>query len=329
MSLLDTFSHWFHPRRSNNHRPKVLHPQVIAGLTIAIFGLAVIAQPAKFVMNNMGTVLGYASNISASDVVAQINQQRLTQGEEPLVPNSALNQAAFAKAQNMFAQQYWAHVAPDGTQPWFFFKQAGYNYSIAGENLARDFGNTPDMVNAWMQSPTHKENIMNPRYHETGVAVVNGTLLGTETTLVVQLFGTPQTKVPEISAAGQTTQAAQPANKPAVKAAKTTIPTAALATPQPAELTILPEPTEARTQTLGTEVLPITVLSSPPLFSPLQLIKVFFLAIIFVLSTTLFYDWVIMNNSNTVRLVGKNLAHILLFLTIAFLLVFFKGGIIG
>ncbi len=342
MSFLDTLSHWFHPRRSNNHRPRVLHAPVLAGLTVAVIGLAALAQPAKFVMNGMGNVLGYASNINASDVIAQINQQRQTSGAPALVPNSALNQAAFAKAQNMFTQQYWAHVAPDGTQPWFFFKQAGYNYSIAGENLARDFANTPDMVSAWMQSPTHKENIMNARYRETGVAVVNGTLLGTETTLVVQLFGSPQTQVPQISDQGQTAPAPAPAVKPAVKAATTTSakPTKAqlLASPTPlptpvdaapTEVTIINQPSASNTQTLGTEVLPITTLAAPPLFSPLQLIKVFFLAIIFVLSTTLFYDWVIMSNTNTVRLVGKNLAHILLFLATAFLLVFFKGGIIG
>ena len=355
MSFSDTFVHWFHPRRSNNHRPKVLHTQVIAGLTVAIFALAFISQPLKYGVNSVGRVLGYASDITADQVISQINQQRATSGESPLRVNSELNQAAFAKAQNMFSLQYWAHVAPDGTQPWFFFKQANYQYSIAGENLARDFSTTPDMVQAWMNSPTHKENIMNGRYQETGVAVVNGTLLGTETTLVVQLFGTPQTVQPAITesagstAAPQSTQNALPASPAPTKRPKVTpLPsnkptTVIVASPvaSPAlsqeptttptqEVTIESNPaTELNSKTLGSTVLPVTVLATPPLFSPLQLIKAFFLAIIFVLSTTLFYDWVIMSNSNSVRLVGKNFAHILLFLTVAFLLVFFKGGIIG
>lgn len=319
MSFSNTFVHWFHPRRSNNHRPKVLHTPVIAGLTVVVFALAFIAQPLKYGVNSMGKVLGYASNITANDVITQINQQRQTTGEAPLKINSSLNQAAFAKAENMFAQQYWAHVGPDGTEPWFFFKQANYHYSIAGENLARDFSTTGDMVQAWMASPTHKENIMNDRYQETGVAVVNGTLLGTETTLVVQLFGTPQANEPQItknarSITSETQAAVKVSPVPAVSP----------------ELTFINDPsTETNSRTLGSTVLPITILSAPPLFSPLQLVKVFFLAIIFVLSSTLFYDWVIMSNSNSVRLVGKNMAHILLLLTVAFLLVFFKGGIIG
>jgi len=301
---------------------------------IAVFGLAAVAQPLKFVVNQSGGILGYASNISANDVVSQINQQRQNSGASALTTNSTLNQAAFAKAQNMLAQQYWAHVAPDGTQPWFFFKQAGYSYSIAGENLARDFSDTSDMVSAWMQSPTHKENIMNARYRETGVAVVNGTLLGTETTLVVQLFGSAPTNTPKISDTAKTVKASPaPSNRPTTKVAATGSGAVQNITPipsPPTEITVINAPTsENSTQTLGAEVLPITVLSAPPLFSPLQLMKALFLAIIFVLSSTLFYDWVLMNNSNTVRLVGKNLAHILLLLTIAFLLVFFKGGIIG
>ncbi len=347
MSFSDTFIHWFHPRRSNNHRPKLLHTSVIASLTVVVFALAFVAQPIKYGMNSMGKVLGYASDINANEVISQINTQRQGQGEAPLKVNSSLNQAAFAKAENMFAQQYWAHVGPDGTEPWFFFKQANYQYSIAGENLARDFGNTTDMVQAWMASPTHKENILNGRYQETGVAVVNGTLLGTETTLVVQLFGTPRANIPAVTAdASQTTQAlassaptAKPTAKPTLKPkaspvvlANTPVNSPEVSpepTPSP-ELTFVNNPSdEVNSRTLGSTVLPITVLSTPPLFSPLQLIKAFFLAIIFVLSATLFYDWVIMSNSNSVRLVGKNVAHILLLLTVAFLLVFFKGGIIG
>lgn len=315
MSFSEIFLHWFHPRRSNNHRPKVLHPRMITGLTLVVLGLAVVSQPIKMVVNKTGSVLGYASNISAGDVITQVNQQRQQLGESALRINPLLNQAAQAKAQHMFSKQYWAHVSPDGTQPWFFFKQVQYQYSIAGENLARDFSNTPDMVQAWMNSPTHKENILNGRYQDTGVAVVNGTLLGTQTTLVVQLFGTPQQTAPAVTA----------------KAAKVTSPVAEAAPTQ--QITILTEPTSGvqgdQTQTLGATVLPITTLSAPPLFSPLQLMKAFFLAIIFMLSSTLFYDWVIMGNSNTVRMVGKNFAHILLLLTVAFLLVFFKGGIIG
>lgn len=356
-SFSDSLLHWFHPRRSNNHRPRVLHPQILGLLALSIFGLALAGQPLKHVIHRFGGVLGYASNISAGDVVAQVNQRRADAGEGALVTSSALNQAAFAKAQNMLALQYWAHVAPDGTQPWFFFKQAGYRYSIAGENLARDFETTGDMVQGWMDSPTHKENILNSRYRETGVAVVNGSLEGVETTLVVQLFGAPQNQAPTVKATDDSTPKVAAKAPVQTKTVAKTSSTVIVSSPAPTsspQPTGLPSPTpivtiiegqseparpeitltaspgsETDPRILGSTVLPITVLGKAPLFSPLQLIKAFFLAIIFVISATLFYDWVIMNNRNTVRLVGKNLAHILLFLTVAFLLVFFKGGVIG
>ncbi len=330
MSLFTTLAHLFHPRRSNNHRPRLLHPE--AFLVFIVFaGVFFAAQkPLGFLVERSGYVLGFASSITASEVIAKTNEARVNSGLEPLTANSALNQAALAKAQHMFTQQYWAHVGPDGTQPWAFFKEAGYRYSTAGENLARDFSNTSDMHVAWMASPTHKANIMNPKYREIGIAVVDGKLLGTETTLVVQLFGTPlsgEASIAEDTPAPTRTVAQAPNAPAAVK----------LATPQPTpEITIAeeksiaaPSETSPHAEVLGGGIFPLTTLKAPPLYSPLQLTKAFFLAIIFLIVGTLAYDGFVMSNRNTIRLVGKNLAHILLFVFVAFLLIFFKGGVIS
>ena len=111
----------------------------------------------------------------------------------------------------MFEKGYWAHNAPDGATPWDFIHGEGYRYTYAGENLARDFSYSKDVVDAWMASPSHRDNLMRPEYQEIGFAVVNGTLNGSETTLVVQMFGTKregtaivqETKkpiIPEVSA---------------------------------------------------------------------------------------------------------------------------------
>jgi hypothetical protein len=90
----------------------------------------------------------------------------------------------------MYARDYWAHVSPIGTQPWFFITESGYQYRYAGENLARDFSDPDSVVKAWMNSPSHKDNLLSDKYHDIGVAVVDGKLGGQETTLVVQMFGT-------------------------------------------------------------------------------------------------------------------------------------------
>jgi hypothetical protein len=92
----------------------------------------------------------------------------------------------------MFKNNYWAHVSPTGTEPWDFILAEDYDYSYAGENLAKNFNSSKEVVTAWYNSPSHKENLLNKNYTEMGFAVVNGTLDGYKTTLVVQMFGKPR-----------------------------------------------------------------------------------------------------------------------------------------
>jgi hypothetical protein len=108
-----------------------------------------------------------------------------------LQEDSRLNAAAAAKAQNMFEENYWAHYSPSGKDPWGFIQGAGYKFSYAGENLARNFETSPEVVDAWMASPTHKANIINTHYTQVGMAVAEGTINGQKTVLVVQEFGRP------------------------------------------------------------------------------------------------------------------------------------------
>jgi len=92
----------------------------------------------------------------------------------------------------MFAQNYWAHVAPDGTQPWQFISESGYAYQSAGENLARDFSDEKKLMAGWLNSPTHKANILNGNFSETGVAILDGEIDGEPVLLVVNLFAQPR-----------------------------------------------------------------------------------------------------------------------------------------
>ena len=89
----------------------------------------------------------------------------------------------------MFAKNYWAHVSPDGTTPWVFIKSAGYSYVYAGENLARGYNTSQDVVTAWMASPEHKQNMLSSNYQNVGFAIVTGNLTGEDTVLVVEMFG--------------------------------------------------------------------------------------------------------------------------------------------
>ncbi len=182
------WTHYFIPQERNNYRASALKPNFLLFLLVAyLLNQSII----KTLTITKPGILGYSSEITAQKVFDQTNIERQKNGLPPLVYNETLSKSAKAKAEDMFANDYWAHNSPQGKNPWTFFDQVGYKYSVAGENLAKDFNNTDSLMKAWMASPTHKANIVHNSYQEIGIAVVNGTLGGIKTTLVVQHFGTP------------------------------------------------------------------------------------------------------------------------------------------
>ncbi len=196
MKLAVSFYHYFLPHESNNFKARVLQPFFLIVILSFVISLQIILRllPASGVK-----ILGYAAYISPEEIVRLTNEERVKHGLEALKMNTVLSQAALAKGTDMLNKDYWAHTAPDGTEPWKFFLDFGYRYRFAGENLARDFSNPADVVSAWMASPTHKENILSDKYQEIGVAVVEGDMGGVDTTLVVQLFGTKLSEAPRIA----------------------------------------------------------------------------------------------------------------------------------
>lgn len=157
-------------------------------------------------------ILGTAS-FSADQIIVLTNAKRTQNGFSPLSQNSLLTQAATAKANDMFANDYWAHNSPKGKTPWNFISAAGYKYVFAGENLARDFNDAASVVDAWMDSPSHRSNLLDSNFKEIGVAVENGKFGGREETLVVQMFGTSIAQVPSQEPLAQATPAPQIANE--------------------------------------------------------------------------------------------------------------------
>jgi len=198
--------HFLLPHHSNNHRAKALHIDSLLCyvLLFAIFNLGI-----RIIHREFPNVLGYATDIRVDALLASTNDERASNGLNPLKLNATLSQAAAAKAQDMFTNDYWAHNSPQGKTPWSFIVNSGYRYTIAGENLAKNFSTSGGVISAWMASPTHKDNIIKPGYQDVGFAIVNGILNGEETTLVVQMFaagGSPiavnppvETVIPEVA----------------------------------------------------------------------------------------------------------------------------------
>lgn len=178
--------HLLTPRHTNNHHARVLHVDAmfVYLLAFVFFRLLLSLGHAQF-----PEVLGYATDIRIEQLLAATNAKRAEVGLAPLVLDQRLSRAAALKAQDMFAKSYWAHNSPDGKTPWEFVTSVGYRYRVAGENLAKNFSVSSAVIDAWMASSTHKDNIIREDYKDIGFAVVNGRLGDEETTLVVQMFG--------------------------------------------------------------------------------------------------------------------------------------------
>lgn len=201
--MLKFLRHLFLPHESNNHRARLLHPSSILTLIAIFFGFQVVITQ---ISRSYPQILGYAATqISPEEVITLTNDQRQANGLQPVKMDPELNIAASQKAADMFARDYWAHVSPIGTQPWYFITNSGYSYRYAGENLARDFSSPQSVIQAWMDSPSHRDNLLNPKYQDIGLAVVDGKLGGRETTLVVQMFGTKLSAPSDISKSSSTT----------------------------------------------------------------------------------------------------------------------------
>lgn len=193
---------WFLPHKDTHKKAHFLSWEAMLIYVLLFIFLQVSFSIVGFLKPG---VLGIVSNIDSKKVIELTNAERTKKGLNPVTENEALNKAAYFKAKNMFEENYWAHFAPSGKSPWDFIQGAGYRFTYAGENLAKNFYNSDDIVIAWMNSPSHRDNLLNEHYKDIGIAVVNGVLNGTETTLIVQEFGTTEliASKPTISISGE------------------------------------------------------------------------------------------------------------------------------
>lgn len=183
------FKHHFLPHKELKIRANFLNHKFFYFYSLIFILFLLVVNLSKTVTPG---VLGYASDIKVRELLEKTNEVRVKNGKSSLVINETLSKAAMQKAKFMFERDFWAHTSPDGVEPWDFIIKEGYDYSYAGENLARNFYYSKEVVDAWMNSPSHKENLLSENYDEVGFAVVNGVLNGYETTLVVQMFGRPR-----------------------------------------------------------------------------------------------------------------------------------------
>ncbi|OGH18032.1 MAG: hypothetical protein A3F31_03795 [Candidatus Levybacteria bacterium RIFCSPHIGHO2_12_FULL_38_12] len=282
--------HLLFPRESNNHRSKLLHHQSLL-FAIAFFLIAGVSV--HIFKTQYASVLGIATNISVQQLLALTNKEREKAGVGTVVLNEELSKAAAKKASDMFSKNYWAHNSPDGKTPWYFIKGQGYEYVYAGENLARGFGTSEEVVKAWMASPSHKENLISSYYKDIGFAVIEGKLLGENTTLVVQEFGN-KTLIAKETKTSEVVQLPRQENQVAGKQA------------------IVSEPS----------VIHIPLLDSFSISRNISVGVIGLFVFIFII------DMIIVARKNIVRLVGHNVDHIFFLGGMLILMFIFSKGII-
>ncbi len=275
----------------------------------------------SFARTNFPSVLGTFADITNQQLLILTNQQRQNNNLPSLTDNGELDQAAANKAADMFAKDYWAHNAPDGTTPWVFIKAAGYNYIYAGENLARGFTSAQDVITAWMNSPEHRQNVLSPNYQNVGFAVATGKLSGEDTVLVVEMLGSTSI-APVVAEAKSQPIAAVAVGSPAVKLAVTNANTNANSPAVPKVQTATKPVTQ---ELLGINSLPII----KPLIDSQNFSLTLTEIVLFAFIAVLILDMVIIERRKIVRFVGHNLDHVIFFsLILIIVLILVKGVIV-
>lgn len=293
--------HFFLPHPETHKKAHLISP---VGMFVYI-ALFIILQVTLNLVNTVSPgVLGVSANIDYKEVIRLTNEERAKKGLPALRENPNLNVAAYEKGKNMIEEQYWAHYSPSGKDPWGFILRAGYKYSYAGENLARNFSNANDAVVAWMNSPTHRDNILNTKYQEIGISVVQGNLHGEETTLIIQEFGTPITytaSTPFNQAATETAELPVPADQPTTLANG--------ADPNPTIPVTLNEVENVG----GVNFTPAVSLSAKPaLINPFELYRSIGIGIVGGLAFLLFADLYVLRRRGVFRPASHHVAHLAL-----------------
>ncbi len=164
---------------------------VVATSSLATTTVTIVQKIVSAVPSSVGA-------LNQADIFTLTNVERVKAGLPPLTFNAKLSDIALAKAKDMNAKQYFAHVSPTGVDIGMLAVEFGYEYLNIGENLALgNFDSSQDVVTGWMNSPGHRANILHTSYTEIGIGVIVGTYEGRQVWFAVQEFGRPMSSCPQ------------------------------------------------------------------------------------------------------------------------------------
>jgi len=149
--------------------------------------LLVVALLALLAIGAMGCVPprpGAIAGPTEQSLLAQVNAQRAANGVGPLAWCPTLGHAAVLHSADQAAHNAMSHAGSDGSDTATRVERAGYrNWTAVGENVAAGYPGETAVLNAWMNSPGHRANILNPAYTHVGTgfgAGAGGTLYWTQ-----------------------------------------------------------------------------------------------------------------------------------------------------
>ena len=238
--------------RKSTRRKSWLHTYGVIALLVASIGFQFAGN-----IKQGGHVLPYATSVSAAGLQQAQNSQRLASGISALSLNTQLSSAAQAKANDMVARNYWSHNTPEGNTPWVFITNAGYSYYKAGENLAYGFLTSDGVVTGWMNSASHRANVLDATYKDVGFGIASGaSYQGGENTVVVAMYAQPAAVIaPPAPVTPKVAPKVSPTPAPTPVAPSPTPAPAPTPTPTPPSPTPVPEadPDTSEPNTVTTE----------------------------------------------------------------------------
>ncbi len=197
-----------------------------------------------------------ASDLTLDNIIAAVNKERTLRNLSPLNADSRLNAAAQYKSDDMQARHYFSHTDPEGNYIWGKIVEKGYTpYLQLGENLAVEFYSTESLVSAWMNSPTHRANVLNEGFKDQGMGMALGEpAQGQYYSAITNTFGTllpakkterapaPAKSAPAPASPAPAAAALEPATEPKIVKAAATNPPASDPVPVPKSEPAMPAP---------------------------------------------------------------------------------------
>lgn len=165
---------------------------VILAFVVSAFGTKIISPIEERIENNQRTPISGRREIKISpdEIFDLTNNERVKKGLKSLNRNPKLDEAALERAKVIIEYGEWSHEATESGIPYTeAIKKTNYWNIRYGENLANGQYTSAQVVNEWMNSESHRANILEVNYQEVGIATYSGRLNGFNTAVTVQIFG--------------------------------------------------------------------------------------------------------------------------------------------